>query len=676
MCVNRKKAALLYVSLGIFLFIWSACTFSPKRGNVSEMQAFETFFRLNVDSIATAPRWMRTQVFQRMEEVRDTLVRHNYLAIVLKTYLATSELDSAQILIRQLKDYVKTQPFSPQLADLQSEYINMEGNIYGRRGYMDSAENCFRKAYELRLQGKKTGFIPDILMNLADANNRQGKLDVGAFWYRKALLLCDSLNLPPEKKYPIYYGLAQGYMTLRDYEQCDRYYNLAAASYDDMLPDEKHFYLNNRGNSYYYRGDYITAIKYFRKVLDLVEDYPDMLWALNLTYLNLSDCFLKLDETDSAAIYLDRCEPFFKELGVTTALYYIDTQNIELALKRHDFSKARRLLMKSGIPTDVDPDMLHIRNKNLELFFEETGNYKQAYKYLKENNRLDDSIRNERVRMHTADLTLRYQQDSTLMAHKVLFQKKENEVLVLRQTRFVILAVAIVALLVAVFIYLYNRKKRALILAKNRRIVSSLRLENIRNRLSPHFIFNVLNQEIVSRKENEQRELAALVKLMRRNLELAEQLCVTLAEELDFVKTYIDLERRSLGADFHLIIEIGEDVHSEQVLLPSMLIQIPVENAVKHALRDKEGERNLWISIHRRENGICIKVTDNGGGYRPGSRNRGTGTGMKVIMQTVQILNMKNKESIDVSIHNISLPGGEIGCEIVFLLPDKYNYEI
>ncbi|WP_423753645.1 tetratricopeptide repeat-containing sensor histidine kinase [Bacteroides cutis] len=640
------------------------------------MQAFETFFRLNVDSIATAPRWMRTQAFQRMEEVRDTLVRHNYLAIVLKTYLATSELDSAQILIRQLKDYVKTQPFSPQLADLQSEYINMEGNIYGRRGYMDSAENCFRKAYELRLQGKKTGFIPDILMNLADANNRQGKLDVGAFWYRKALLLCDSLNLPPEKKYPIYYGLAQGYMTLRDYEQCDRYYNLAAASYDDMLPDEKHFYLNNRGNSYYYRGDYITAIKYFRKVLDLVEDYPDMLWALNLTYLNLSDCFLKLDETDSAAIYLDRCEPFFKELGVTTALYYIDTQNIELALKRHDFSKARRLLMKSGIPTDVDPDMLHIRNKNLELFFEETGNYKQAYKYLKENNRLDDSIRNERVRMHTADLTLRYQQDSTLMAHKVLFQKKENEVLVLRQTRFVILAVAIVALLVAVFIYLYNRKKRALILAKNRRIVSSLRLENIRNRLSPHFIFNVLNQEIVSQKENEQRELVALVKLMRRNLELAEQLCVTLAEELDFVKTYIDLERRSLGADFHLIIEIGEDVHSEQVLLPSMLIQIPVENAVKHALRDKEGERNLWISIHRRENGICIKVTDNGGGYRPGSRNRGTGTGMKVIMQTVQILNMKNKESIDVSIHNISLPGGEIGCEIVFLLPDKYNYEI
>lgn len=43
-------------------------------------------------------------------------------------------------------------------------------------------------------------------------------------------------------------------MTLRDYEQCDYYSELAAKNYDEMLPDEKHFYLNNRGNSYYYRG--------------------------------------------------------------------------------------------------------------------------------------------------------------------------------------------------------------------------------------------------------------------------------------------------------------------------------------------------------------------------------------------------------------------------------------
>ena len=107
-----------------------------------------------------------------------------------------------------------------------------------------------------------------------------------------------------------------------------------------------------------------------------------------------------------------------------------------------------------------------------------------------------------------------------------------------------------------------------------------------------------------------------------------------------------------------------------------MLIQIPVENAVKHALKEKEGERNLWIIIARQANGISIQIRDNGGGYRPNSRNRGTGTGMKVIMQTIQILNMKNQAAIDISVHNVTLPSGETGWEVTFLLPDKYDYRI
>jgi len=107
-----------------------------------------------------------------------------------------------------------------------------------------------------------------------------------------------------------------------------------------------------------------------------------------------------------------------------------------------------------------------------------------------------------------------------------------------------------------------------------------------------------------------------------------------------------------------------------------MMIQIPVENSVKHALRGKEGKRNLWIAADRREGGVCIRITDNGGGYHPESRNRGTGTGMKVIMQTIQILNMKNQAAIDISVHNVTLPSGETGCEVTFLLPDKYDYRI
>lgn len=672
--MDKRIRFYIYWILGFVLL--GACAPGDKEDVYTEMRAFEDFSHINGDSVAIVPRKVRLKAFQKMEEAKDSLVKYNYLAMTLKTYLITSQLDSAQIVIQQIHDFIERQHSSSQMADLESECFNMKGNIFARVGNMDSAEICFRKAYELRMRGTRIEVVPDILMNLADANNRLGKLDIGAAWYRRALLMCDSLHIASTKKPPIYYGLAQVYVTMRDFEQCDYYYNLAGESYDSMLPYEKYIYLNNRGTSYYYREDYQTAIKYFQKVIDLVEGYADMSFELNLGRLNLGDCYLQLNMVDLAVKYINECQLFFEEMGVSTALYYIDTQKIELALLQKDFQEARRLLSESVVPPGIDPDMVHIRNKYLQQFYEETGNYKRAYHYLQRNNQLDDSIRNERVRMRTADLTLRYQQDSTLIAHRVLLQEQKNKVLVLRQTQFVVFAVAVVSILTAVFLYLYSKKKRALLLARNHRTVSTLRLENIRNRLSPHFIFNVLNREMVERNVEEKQELSSLVKLMRRNLELVEQLCVTLAEELDFVKTYINLERRSLGPDFHSELKIEKDVQPEQIRIPSMMIQIPVENAVKHALREKEGERNLWVSVCRRGNGICIKITDNGGGYRPDSRNRGTGTGMKVIMQTIRILNNKNKEAIDVLVHNVSLQSGEMGCEVTFWLPDNYDYRI
>ena len=672
--MDKRIRFYIYWILGLVFL--GACAPGDKEDVYTEMRAFEDFSRINGDSVAIVPRKVRLKALQKMEEAKDSLVKYNYLAMTLKTYLITSQLDSAQIVIQQIHAFIERQHSSSQMADLESECFNMKGNIFARVGNMDSAEICFRKAYELRMRGTRIEVVPDILMNLADANNRLGKLDIGAAWYRRALLMCDSLHIASTKKPPIYYGLAQVYVTMRDFEQCDYYYNLAGESYDSMLPYEKYIYLNNRGTSYYYREDYQTAIKYFQKVIDLVEGYADMSFELNLGRLNLGDCYLQLNMVDLAVKYINECQLFFEEMGVSTALYYIDTQKIELALLQKDFQEARRLLSESVVPPGIDPDMVHIRNKYLQQFYEETGNYKRAYHYLQRNNQLDDSIRNERVRMRTADLTLRYQQDSTLMAHRVLLQEQKNKVLVLRQTQFVVFAVAVVSILTAVFLYLYSKKKRALLLARNHRTVSTLRLENIRNRLSPHFIFNMLNREMAERNVEEKQELSSLVKLMRRNLELAEQLCVTLAEELDFVKTYINLERRSLGPDFHSELKIEKDVQPEQIRIPSMMIQIPVENAVKHALREKEGERNLWVSVCRRGNGICIKITDNGGGYRPDSRNRGTGTGMKVIMQTIRILNNKNKEAIDVLVHNVSLQSGEMGCEVTFWLPDNYDYRI
>ena len=603
-------------SLPVLLLLFLAVSCKQSEQHSSWEKKYDSFYRSVTDSLTTHPQQIRALAKQKMEMSTDSLEWYYYSAIVLKTYMFTSDVDSARYLIKRIEDFCAREQSSPYLADLRSEYLNTKGNIYVRVGAMDSAIVCFTDSYKQRLQGMKTESVPDILINLADACSRQGKYDVSAFWYRKALQIGDSLGISEGRRHPVYYGLAQVYMALHDFDQCDYYYNLAG------------------------------------------------------------DVYLQMNEPDSAAKYINECQPFFRKIGAAGALYYIDTQRIGLALERNDMATVRNLLSKATNPNHIEPDMLHIRNKYLQEFYEKTADYKNAFFYQKENSRLDDSIRNEHVRMRTADMSLRYQQDSTLLAKNILIEQQKVEMLKLHEGRFFWIGVCVLVLVIACFIYLYEKKRRALLLAQSQRTISSLRLENIRNRMSPHFIFNVLNQEMGSREGENKKELSSLVKLMRRNLELAEQMCVTLKEELGFVQTYIDLQRRSLGPEFKVTIEVGEDVDTNQLLLPSMLIQIPVENAIKHALRGKEGERRLWIDVHRSGTYICVRITDNGGGFKLNSANRGTGTGMKVIMQTIQILNAKNKEMIETSVHNIPLPDGETGCEVSFHLPLNYDYSV
>lgn len=653
-----------------------ACHPSDAACEGEELRQFDLFLAEQSDSISLAPARLRTRAFQRMRQTTDSVAYYSYMMVALKACLAPQRLDSAYMLMDRIDGFVQRMPVTPRLADLRSEVLNMRGNVCARFAGMDSAVVYFTDAYRWRLRGKRIEAVPDILMNLADAYNRLGNQAQGAATYRRALFLVDSLGLAERQKTPIYYGLAQIYTALRDFDTCDHYYDLAACRYNAMLPFEKTIYLNNRGTSYYFRGDYTEALGYFKQLQALVQDKPEMEFELHLSEVNQSDCYLQLGKADSASYYLGACEAFFNRLPMPTAHYYLATQHIQLALMQGNYPAAKRLFLSSKVTPDIDPDMVHIRNKNLQRYFEETGDYRKAYHYLQQNQLLDDSLRNERIKMRTADLALRYQQDSTLLAKNILIQQQRNRVLSMQKNRILWLAVTLAILLAVAAILLYNKKKHQAERERNRRMVSSLRLENIRNRLSPHFIFNILSQHVSGQHADEQKDLMGLVKLMRRNLELAEQLSVTLREEMDFVTTYIDLERKSLGEQFVCEVHIGADVDADSVRLPSMMLQIPVENAIKHALRGKEGVRLLRIVVERDGEAVRIRVTDNGGGFRPASAQRGAGIGMREMMQTVQLLNRRNKESIEVEVANVPVGEGETGCEVRFRVPLQYRFEL
>ena len=200
-------------------------------------------------------------------------------------------------------------------------------------------------------------------------------------------------------------------MQLHDFERCDFYFDRAGEYYDEMKPYEKGIYLNNRGNSYYYRQDYKTALKYFRRSLAHALAHPEMEYERNLTMINLGEVFLLMNQTDSASYYLSRCRDFFQKEDNNSALYYIDTQLIELALKEGNLSLAKKRLDEAVVPDFVEPNMVHIRNRYLQHYFEESKDYRRAYYYLVENSRIDDSIRSERIKMRTQEIAMKYRRD-------------------------------------------------------------------------------------------------------------------------------------------------------------------------------------------------------------------------------------------------------------------------
>ena len=317
----------------ILFCIWGVSCTSSGTYKKTQMDIYMQYYDFIIDSLSKNPNYVCTRTARQMSFTTDSVAYCHYLVLLAKAYMFKSEMDSAKLSMDRAEVFCDGAEPSPLINDLYAEIYNMRGNVCVRQGLADSSVVCFQKAFDYRLKGSNRDMLHDISINLADAFVRTGHYDKGAMWYRKALSYCDSLKIPEEKRFPVYYGLAQVYMELRDFTSCDYYYELAARQYDKMLPFEKHIYLNNRGNSYYFRADYPNALEFFRKSLLLARSYPDMIFEEHLTEMNLGETFLLMNQVDSAAYYLNLCSDFFRSIENQTALYYLDTQLIELALK-------------------------------------------------------------------------------------------------------------------------------------------------------------------------------------------------------------------------------------------------------------------------------------------------------------------------------------------------------
>lgn len=530
----------------------------------------------------------------------------------------------------------------------------------------------YKESYRLYQHSDNEKELPFVCANIADAYIQLNDIPNAARCYRRALFLVDSLKQPEHSNITLYMGLAQIYLTLNDFETAKHYYDETERFFDLMLPPMQAYYVNNLGNYYYFRKDYHKALDTFLRLERvIIKNGMQNNFDMYLCKVNLADVYLNLNQTDSAQHYLDEVEPFFRKNGDPAGIYYCNTIRIGIATKRGDFNEVRRVANgDKADEKDVQYSMVNIRNRYMRQFYEHTNNYRMAYETLKRDQSYTDSLEHNRSNMRSAEIMARFRADTLQLHHDLALEHKNAEIQRAHTMTTGAILTAVVLVLLLIMWYMHTRKKQL----QNQVNIMNLKLNNVRNRISPHFMFNVLNNKIVNSGEKEASELMELARLIRTNLDMSSQPYMMLDKELEFVQQYIRVERYLLGDDFKFNIDVADNANIAKVKIPSMFLQILTENAIVHGLKGMEGEKRLRITIARENNLTIISVEDNGPGFNA-RRALKKGTGLGIISQTIAVTNERNKQKMRFEISNREDSNNQIiGCKATLKIPDCITF--
>lgn len=226
------------------------------------------------------------------------------------------------------------------------------------------------------------------------------------------------------------------------------------------------------------------------------------------------------------------------------------------------------------------------------------------------------------------------------------------------------------ALIIAVFqIRVQNIRKKEKAEFDRKVEISKVELKALRAQMNPHFVFNSLNSiqhYILNSKSNEAAKyLNKFAKLIRIILSNSEKAMVTVNEDIESLKLYLELEQMRFDGKFDYVINVDKSVDGDYDEIPPMLMQPYIENAILHGLNPKETKGHLKIDIFTKNNYIVCRISDDGiGRVKSGEIKRTTpgnahkSLGMKITSERVRILNDINKSDLSVSVTDLKDENG------------------
>ncbi|MGB5434983.1 MAG: tetratricopeptide repeat protein [Maribacter sp.] len=414
--------------------------------------------------------------------------------------------------------------------------------------------------------------------------------------------------------------------------------------------------LNGIGNIYQSLEQYDLAIEQFRRSLKLENELGNTL-GLAINHQNIGDCQEMQGKLDDALnsyrtslayneeINSDRGKVICKnsiahvyilqhkledalaileptlvasqEIGdkdLTSGIYlnlgwaYMMKDNLNKA--KSNLEKGLAMAEEHNLPTNIS-----LANSYLSTLEEKRGDYKKALAHFKLSREFEEKTVNERNLRYVSDMISRYNIEKK--NNEIAIINKDYEIVKLKlrknQTRLLIGGLALI-LLTGVFYILYRQYQ-----LKNDKKLLTLEQSMLRSQMNPHFLFNSLNSIklyiINNDKKNAVHYLNKFSKLVRKILEASSLKEIPLAEELETVELYMNIENIRFSNEINFKINIDEHIDIHTIKIPSLILQPFLENALWHGLSSKEGEKKIDLHISKgNRNYIDISITDNGVG--------------------------------------------------------------
>ena len=278
------------------------------------------------------------------------------------------------------------------------------------------------------------------------------------------------------------------------------------------------------------------------------------------------------------------------------------------------------------------------------------------------------------------------QSDTTLIDAKT-FQVSEDKIrqlekektlkdeLITKKNTFNYFLLGSIGLLLLLFLWIV--KSLFSIKTKNKEIA----LQSLRREMNPHFIFNSLNSVNQFIAENKEREankyLTSYSNLMRNTMENSNKDFITLDNELEQLKKYLELEHLRFQDKFDFKISVDPELDPERTMVPNMIMQPHLENAIWHGLRYLDTKGLLQLQAHLSNGKVIIRIDDNGIGLtksqelKTSNQKTHQSRGMSNTKERISLLNELYKKNITFQIYEKALPETGTVIEIVFPLIDK-----